>query len=106
MAEYNPIIDAPFVPMGKTEPSGIELLQEKVKNGDELDDKERRVVNIALRAARNLLYDKQPYIPFICGEGGEKGDDEMPEFFFICPNYGLDGFAVYKKDKDYDGPGW
>ena len=43
---------------------------------------------------------------FICGEAGEKDSMGLPEKIMVCPAYGLDGFAVYKKDRDYDAPGW
>ena len=43
---------------------------------------------------------------FICGEAGEKDSMGLPNRLFVCPAYGLDGFAVYKKDRDYDAPGW
>ena len=43
---------------------------------------------------------------FICGEAGTKDQMGLPENIFVCPTYGLDGFAVYKKDKDYTAPGW
>jgi hypothetical protein len=44
--------------------------------------------------------------PFICGEGGDKDSMGLFEYYLICPTYGLDGFASYKKDKDYSAPGW
>jgi hypothetical protein len=43
---------------------------------------------------------------FICGEAGEKDSSGLPDKVFICPTYGLDGFAVYKKERDYTAPGW
>jgi len=43
---------------------------------------------------------------FICGEGGEKDEMGLPEAIFVCPTYGLDGMAMYKKEKDYSSPGW
>ena len=43
---------------------------------------------------------------FICGEAGEKDDMGLPEKIMVCPAYGLDGFASYKKDRDYSAPGW
>lgn len=43
---------------------------------------------------------------FICGEGGEKDDMGLPEFISVCPTYGLDGMAMYKKHRDYSAPGW
>ena len=43
---------------------------------------------------------------FICGEAGEKDSMGLPEKIMVCPAYGLDGFASYKKDRDYSAPGW
>jgi hypothetical protein len=43
---------------------------------------------------------------FICGEAGEKDSMGLPEKIMVCPEYGLDGFALYKKDIDYSAPGW
>ena len=43
---------------------------------------------------------------FICGEGGEKDDMGLPEYIHVCPTYGLDGMAMYKKERDYSAPGW
>ena len=43
---------------------------------------------------------------FICGEAGEKDSMGLPEKIMVCPAYGLDGFASYKKDRDYVAPGW
>ena len=42
--------------------------------------------------------------PFICGEAGGKGSDNMPEYVLVCPMYGADGSAMYKKYKDYSAP--
>ena len=43
---------------------------------------------------------------FICGEAGEKDSMGLPEKIMVCPAYGLDGFASYKKDRDYSAPSW
>jgi len=43
---------------------------------------------------------------FICGEGGEKDSMGLPEFISVCPSYGVDGIAMYKKHKDYSSPEW
>lgn len=37
---------------------------------------------------------------FICGEAGEKDDVGLPEHILVCPTYGADGFAYYKKVED------
>ena len=44
--------------------------------------------------------------PFICGTAGEVGSDGMAEYVLVCPAYGADGFALYKKHKDYSAPGY
>ena len=43
---------------------------------------------------------------FICGEGGEKDEMGLPEFISVCPAFGLDGMAMYKKHTEYSAPGW
>lgn len=58
------------------------------------------------RYIQNMYYDKSSSIPFICGEAGDKGKDNMPEYLFICPGYGQAGYAVYKKERDYSEPGY
>lgn len=44
--------------------------------------------------------------PFICGNTGTVDDDGMHTFILVCPAYGADGFALYKKFKDYTAPGY
>ena len=44
--------------------------------------------------------------PFICGTAGGKGSDDMPDYILVCPSYGADGSAMYKKYKDYSAPGY
>lgn len=41
---------------------------------------------------------------FVCGEGGERDAMGLPEMIMVCPAYGLDGFATYKKSSDYSAP--
>lgn len=43
---------------------------------------------------------------FVCGEGGERDSMGLPEMIMVCPAYGLDGFAIYKKTTDYSAPEW
>lgn len=42
--------------------------------------------------------------PFICGTAGTLQADGMYEFILVCPMYGADGMAMYKKYKDYSAP--
>jgi hypothetical protein len=44
--------------------------------------------------------------PFICGTAGGTGVDGMPDYVLVCPMYGADGMAMYKKYKDYSAPGY
>jgi hypothetical protein len=44
--------------------------------------------------------------PFVCGWAGKEGEDGMKEFVLVCPAYGADGYALYKKHKDYSAPGY
>lgn len=43
---------------------------------------------------------------FICGAGSEVGQDGLPDLVMVCPAMGADGFAIYKKFRDYDAPGY
>lgn len=42
--------------------------------------------------------------PFICGDMGDTDVHGMREYYLICPSYGADGAAIYKKYKDYTAP--
>ena len=42
--------------------------------------------------------------PFICGVAGGVGADGMADYVLVCPSYGADGAAMYKKYKDYSAP--
>lgn len=44
--------------------------------------------------------------PFICGHGADLGEDNLPDYIMVCPALGADGFAVYKKHKDYSAPSY
>lgn len=41
---------------------------------------------------------------FITGVSGDKDEMGLPDYVSICPTYGLDGFATYKKNSDYTSP--
>jgi hypothetical protein len=45
-------------------------------------------------------------IYFICGEGGVKDLNDLPETIHVCPAYGVDWFQVYKKTDVISGPEW
>jgi len=42
--------------------------------------------------------------PFICGVAGGVGADNMADYVLVCPAYGANGAAMYKKYKDYSAP--
>jgi hypothetical protein len=42
--------------------------------------------------------------PFICGVAGDVQEDKLNEYILVCPAYGADGFAMYKKYKNYSAP--
>ncbi len=65
---------------------------------------EKKLARIAERLSKAMT--RVPEGPFICGTAGEPGVDELPEFLMVCPQPGLDGFAVYQKHRDYGGPEW
>lgn len=44
--------------------------------------------------------------PFICGRAGERQQDNLYEYILVCPAYGADGYAMYKKHKDYSAPSY
>lgn len=54
----------------------------------------RRIYNIV---KHELIAEKMGNIFFICGEGGEKDKNNLPERIHICPAYGVDWFQVYEK---------
>ena len=43
---------------------------------------------------------------FICGEVGGKDKNNLPDKLLICPAYGVDWFAMYKKTDQTAGPEW
>ena len=52
------------------------------------------------------LAEKLGDIYFICGEGGEKDENNLPERIHICPAYGCDWFQIYEKTDKTFGPEW
>jgi len=43
---------------------------------------------------------------FICGEGGDKDANRLPDTIQVCPAYGCDWFQIYKKTDQTHGPEW
>lgn len=54
----------------------------------------------------HALADKIGNIYFICGEGGEKDNNNLPERIHICPAYGVDWFQIYERTDKTFGPEW
>lgn len=52
------------------------------------------------------LAEKLGDIYFICGEGGEKDQNNLPQQIHICPAYGVDWFQIYEKSDRTFGPEW
>ena len=50
------------------------------------------------------LAEKMGNIYFICGEGGQRDKNNLPEHIHICPAYGVDWFQVYEKTQSAIGP--
>lgn len=63
----------------------------------------RQLYNIAKHID---LAEKLGGIYFICGEGGEKDQNNLPEQIHICPAYGCDWFQIYEKTSKTFGPEW
>jgi hypothetical protein len=50
------------------------------------------------------LVEKLGGIYFICGEGGAKDKNSLPERIHICPAYGVDWFHIYERTNKTFGP--
>jgi hypothetical protein len=68
---------------------------------EELEDRHAKIKKVLA----HILAEKTGLF-FICGDAGEKDDMGLPEKILVCPSYGLDGFAMYKKEREYSAPGW
>jgi hypothetical protein len=53
-----------------------------------------------------VLAEKLGDIYFICGEGGIKDLNGLPDKLMICPAYGVDWFQVYQKTDVISGTEW
>ena len=75
-----------------------------VINGGKLTPEDVSYMVSALEEAYEIWMHNSPEKSgafFVCGEGGERDEMGLPEMIMVCPAYGLDGFAIYKKEKDY-----
>jgi hypothetical protein len=52
------------------------------------------------------LAEKLGNIYFICGEGGTKDANGLPDKIMVCPAYGVDWFQIYEKTNATFGTEW
>lgn len=52
------------------------------------------------------LAEKLGNIYFICGQGGARDDNGLPEKLFVCPAYGVDWFQVYERTNECCATEW
>ena len=52
------------------------------------------------------LAEKLGDIYFICGESGNKDENNLPKRIHICPAYGVDWFQIYERTDKSFGPEW
>lgn len=50
------------------------------------------------------LAEKLGDIYFICGESGNKDENNLPKRIHICPAYGVDWFQIYERTDKTFGP--
>lgn len=72
----------------------------------EITEKEFKQFELLKKIFVHAQPEKFEGVYFICGEGGEKDPMGLPEFISVCPAFGLDGFAYYKKHTEYSAPSW
>ena len=57
----------------------------------------------AMKIVRSTYPDRFPDTYFICGEGGTKDVNNMPEMIMVCPAYGCDFSYVYERTDNTAG---
>lgn len=68
---------------------------------------ELRKLRQAYEVIRHLdLAEKLGDIYFICGYGGARDDNGLPEKLHICPAYGVDWFQIYERTPNSAGTEW
>jgi hypothetical protein len=50
------------------------------------------------------MYPEHTGFYFVCGEGGTKDDNGLPERLHVCPAYGADWIMVYTRTDKTSGP--
>lgn len=64
----------------------------------------RELRKIKALVRHQVLADTFGDIYFICGEGGDKDSNNLPERIHICPAYGCDWFQIYERTDKTFGP--
>ena len=66
------------------------------------------IVEVKNKSVQSIisLAEKLGDIYFICGEGGEKDQNNLPDRIHICPAYGVDWFQIYERTDKSFGPEW
>jgi hypothetical protein len=82
----------------------IDEVREELKNSS-LSISAKKTLEACLNIGYNLTIQMKDG-PFICGAGGPHDSMNLPDYVFICPKYGMDGMATYKKVSDYSAPGY
>lgn len=88
--------------MNEDKPTIDKVIESILKS--DVPNKEKAIAVAAMRVFGAYTFEKAGG-PFICGIGGESVMG-CPDRLDVCPAVGADGFAVYKRIKDYDAPGW
>lgn len=60
----------------------------------------------AMRIIKSTYAEKFGDVYFICGEGGQKDENNLPERIHISPAYGVDWFQIYERTDKTAGPEW
>ena len=77
------------------------------KNRTEADiiEAAKRIETMNKFLRHNVFAEKQFGVYFVCGEGGDKDRNGMPEQICVCPAYGSDVIYRYKR-MDSSAPQW
>jgi hypothetical protein len=86
----------------------IEELETKLVEAQEQIEKLERANKLYEKLHNKLMHNAPEKSGqfFICGGIGAQDDFGVPDRILICPQYGLDGFYVFKKESDYAAPEW
>ena len=69
-------------------------------------DRLRKLVEVAGVIFRHNLTPDKGFNYFICGEGGSKDTNGLPEKLYLSPAYGCDWFQVYEPTDVTAGSEW